>query len=66
MTDAALIALAGRVREAQRSYFRSRTADGLERSKRLEREFDAALAARTTGPGLFDDPPPARAAERTT
>ena len=52
----AIVAVARDMREAQREYFRSRRADWLERSKKLEtsldrmvREHDAKSAAEAQG-----------------
>lgn len=44
--------LGRRMREAQRAYFREKEAGKLEESKRLEREFDAAVK------DVLDPPPP--------
>lgn len=58
MSTYELAALAQRVREAQRAYFRHRSSELLAESKRLERELDAAvngvLNPVRVAPTLFD------------
>ena len=52
MTAYELARLAKDVRRAQRLYFRTRTADALAESKRLERELDRVLDEFIDQPGL--------------
>jgi hypothetical protein len=54
MTDPELVALAVRMREAQKRYFADRSQQALQESKDLERRFDQAAAERKAGPSLFD------------
>lgn len=56
MTGDELFDLVVRMRDAQKAYFRDRTAEALDHSKKLEREVDRALANRRGGrrqPELF-------------
>ena len=46
MTDAELIALAVKMREAQKAYFKGRTREQLIASKELEAVFDKEIARR--------------------
>lgn len=46
MTDAELVALAVLMRDAQKTYFKTRTREALIASKELEARFDKAVAAR--------------------
>lgn len=54
MTAREFAELVKRMREAQRTYFRTRAASVLEESKRLEREVDAVVSDILSGPSLFD------------
>lgn len=45
MAPADFMDLVARMRDAQRRYFKTRSRDDLEESKRLEREVDRATAA---------------------
>ena len=51
-----LLSLAVKMREAQKEYFKTRSHDALNDSKRLEREFDKAVDAyfNPPTPDLFD------------
>ena len=53
MTAEALAKLGQQVREAQRTYFRSRTSEALATSKALEKRFDQACKETLEQPGLF-------------
>lgn len=46
------------VRDAQRTYFRTRTPEALEQSKSLERVLDATVADILAAPNLFSGPAP--------
>jgi hypothetical protein len=43
MSNDEFVDLVSRLRDAQKNYFRVRTADALEGSKRLERDVDKAI-----------------------
>lgn len=47
MSYAEFVKLAKATRDAQRTYFRTRTSQALEESKRLERELDDAIDRET-------------------
>lgn len=51
--DLALAVLVKRMRDAQRTYFRTRSTAALEDSKQLEREVDRAVAGFDRQPSLF-------------
>lgn len=53
MTDAELIALAVRMRTAQKAYFETRTSQNLANAKSLERQFDVEAAKREQGQGTL-------------
>lgn len=50
MTDAELIALAVKMRDAQKAYFKTHDRAALITSKQLEAQFDKAAAAREAAP----------------
>lgn len=50
-----LATLVGRMRKAQRDFFRSKSTAVPEESKRLEREVDRAVSDVLAGPSLFGD-----------
>ena len=54
MADAEFVRLVKDMRAAQRRYFRERTPQALEESKRLEREVDAAVKAAGDDQGKLD------------
>jgi hypothetical protein len=49
MTDAELVDLAVKMREAQRKYFANRSTGNLHAAKELELAFDRAVRGRTQG-----------------
>ena len=49
MTDADILDLVAKMRNAQKIYFKERSSLDLQRSKELERQVDAALAKRKQG-----------------
>jgi hypothetical protein len=56
MSNDEFVDLVSRLRDAQKNYFRVRTADALEGSKRLERDVDKAIEemrSRDRQPTLF-------------
>jgi hypothetical protein len=54
MNERQLAQLGERMRAAQQKYFRTRSADDLAESKRLERLFDVAVHDTLRQPTLFD------------
>lgn len=56
MTVHELAELVKRLRDVQRTFFRTRASEVLAACKGLEREVDAAVASVLSGPGLFDEP----------
>jgi hypothetical protein len=65
MTPEEFVVLVGRMRDAQREYFRTRDPEVLNRSKYLERQVDRAIKEagqppRPPEPTLFPEPPDAR------
>lgn len=48
-----LAELVNKMRNAQREYFRTRSASSLEESKRLEKEVDRAISEALSQPTLF-------------
>lgn len=64
MSQNDFVLLVSKMREAQKSYFRMRTSQDLQRSKQLERQVDTEVSKYTISngqavaqPGLFDEQP---------